>query len=80
MADVERVKLADIPVMIQSRWCSLARKSEREKVELGECPNDEGGYFIIRGSEKVVVAQERMAFNFIYTFKNSKDANYPWQT
>ena len=34
----------------------------------------------MRGSEKVVVAQERMAFNFVYTFKNSKDKQYPWIT
>lgn len=27
----------------------------------------------------MVVAQERMAFNFVYTFKN-KEANYPWVT
>jgi DNA-directed RNA polymerase II subunit RPB2 len=78
---IDRVKLADIPVMVLSKWCSLSKKtSERQRVELGECPHDQGGYFIIRGSEKVVVAQERMAFNFIYTFKNSKDPNYPWAT
>lgn len=33
----------------------------------------------MKGSEKVVVAQERMAHNFVYTFKN-KEANYPWVT
>lgn len=27
----------------------------------------------------MVVAQERMAFNFVYTFKN-KEASYPWVT
>ena len=33
----------------------------------------------MKGSEKVVVAQERMAFNFVYTFKN-KEASVPWVT
>ena len=55
--------------MVQSKWCSLSKKSQEERVDLGECPYDQGGYFIVRGSEKVVVAQERMAFNFVYTFK-----------
>lgn len=46
---------------------------------MGECPYDQGGYFIVRGSEKVVVGQERMAYNFVYTFKN-KIENEPWVT
>ena len=33
----------------------------------------------MKGSEKVVVAQERMAFNFVYTFK-TKEPNCPWVT
>jgi len=61
--------LADIPVMVRSDWCRLGECSEEERVRLGECPHDQGGYFIIRGSEKVVVGQERMAYNFVYTFK-----------
>ena len=64
--------MADIPVMVRSKWCSLANRTQEERVQLGECPYDEGGYFIVRGSEKVVVAQERMAFNFVYTFKNKE--------
>ena len=44
---------------------------------MGECEFDQGGYFIIRGSEKVVVGQERMAYNFVYTFKSKDDKN-PW--
>ena len=31
----------------------------------------------MRGSEKVIVGQERMAYNFVYTFK-SKDEKNPW--
>lgn len=33
----------------------------------------------MKGSEKVVVAQERMAHNFVYTFKN-KEISQPWTT
>ena len=34
-----------------------------------ECVYDEGGYFIVNGGEKVLVAQERMANNFVYVFE-----------
>lgn len=46
---------------------------------MGECPHDQGGYFIVRGSEKVVVGQERMAYNFVYTFKTKVETE-PWVT
>ena len=36
--------------MVQSKWCALSKKSENERVDLGECPYDQGGYFIVRGS------------------------------
>ncbi len=71
------IELGEIPVMVGSNWCTLHRKTQEERIELGECPEDVGGYFIIRGSEKVVVAQERMAYNFVYTF-NNKNERIPW--
>jgi DNA-directed RNA polymerase II subunit RPB2 len=33
---------------------------------------DQGGYFVINGSEKVIVSQERVAENKVYVFKNTK--------
>ena len=36
---------------------------DRDLAELNECPLDPGGYFIINGSEKVLIAQEKMATN-----------------
>ena len=41
----------------------------------GECEFDFGGYFIINGSEKVLVCQERQAENKPYVFYNSKQNN-----
>ncbi len=32
----------------------------------------QGGYFIINGSEKVLIAQERMAGNFVYVFSKAQ--------
>jgi DNA-directed RNA polymerase II subunit RPB2 len=36
---------------------------------MNECPYDQGGYFILKGSEKVLIAQENMAKNQVYVFK-----------
>jgi DNA-directed RNA polymerase III subunit RPC2 len=32
---------------------------------LGECPLDPGGYFVIRGTEKVILIQEQLSKNRI---------------
>lgn len=43
-----------------------------------ECVFDQGGYFVINGSEKVLVAQERMASNFVYVFAKKQPSKYSW--
>lgn len=40
--------------------------------------HDQGGYFIINGGEKVIVAQEKMADNFVYVFKKKPPSKYSW--
>jgi DNA-directed RNA polymerase II subunit RPB2 len=42
--------------------------TEDDLTHLGECPFDQGGYFVIRGNEKVLVAQERVNNNAVYVF------------
>lgn len=39
--------------MLRSSNCVLNGKTEAELAKLKECPHDPGGYFIIRGTEKV---------------------------
>lgn len=39
--------------MLRSKFCRLNNLSELEVVAQGECSYDQGGYFIINGSEKV---------------------------
>ncbi|MEM4699333.1 MAG: DNA-directed RNA polymerase subunit B [Candidatus Nezhaarchaeales archaeon] len=53
------------PIMVKSVLCPLSRKSEEELIALGEDPKDPGGYFIINGSERVLVAQEDLATNHV---------------
>ncbi|MEM0366071.1 MAG: DNA-directed RNA polymerase subunit B [Acidilobaceae archaeon] len=65
----KRLKIADIPVMVKSIIDPLSRMSEEELIAVGEDPRDPGGYFIINGNEKVIVAQEDLAVNRIIVGK-----------
>lgn len=58
--------------MLQSQFCILDNLMEKDMYELNECPYDKGGYFVINGSEKVLIAQERMATNRVYVFAKSQ--------
>lgn len=56
--------------------CCLSQTSEKDLTELGACPFDQGGYFIINGSEKVLIAQEKMSTNHVYVFKKRQPNKY----
>lgn len=71
-----RVSLGQLPIMLRSSCCILHGLTEKDIVQIGECPYDQGGYFIVSGSEKVIIAQERMASNTIHIFKKSQPAPY----
>lgn len=62
-----------IPIMLQSRYCSLHGKSTEFLEEAGEDPQDYGGYFIIDGSEKVLITKQEQAFNTLYVNKQDRD-------
>lgn len=66
------VLIGHLPIMLRSNRCVLAGRSEEELAALGECPLDPGGYFIVRGSEKVVMIQEQLSKNRIIVEKDSK--------
>lgn len=52
-----------MPIMLQSSNCILTGKTPQELAKLNECPLDPGGYFIVRGVEKVILIQEQLAKN-----------------
>jgi DNA-directed RNA polymerase II subunit RPB2 len=58
--------LFKIPIMLQSRYCILNNKPKDFLREAGECPYDNGGYFIIDGAEKVLITRQEQAFNTLY--------------
>jgi len=68
--------LGKVPIMLRSSYCSLFDHTDKELMELGECPYDQGGYFIINGSEKVLIAQEKMSNNHVYVFAKRMPAKH----
>ncbi|MDK2849362.1 MAG: DNA-directed polymerase subunit [Candidatus Woesearchaeota archaeon] len=59
---VER-NIGMLPIMLRSKYCLLRGLSKDELIEKGEDPYDPGGYFIINGTERVLVAVEDLAPN-----------------
>jgi len=59
----ERVNIGDIPIMVKSTLCLLSRHTEDELIKIGEDPKEVGGYFIVNGSERVIVSLEDLAPN-----------------
>ncbi|KAH9386057.1 DNA-directed RNA polymerase I subunit RPA2 [Nematocida major] len=45
--------LGFIPVMVRSSLCALSSMTDEELVQVKEEPNDLGGYFIYKGTEKI---------------------------
>lgn len=64
-ARTELVYIGDIPVMLKSKICPLSKLSSEELRRIGEDPLDPGGYFIVNGSERVIVGLEDLAPNRI---------------
>ena len=56
-------QIGNIPVMLKSKYCHLYKKSKEELIQNGEDPDDPGGYFIINGTEKVLIDIEDLAPN-----------------
>lgn len=64
-SDVMEAKIGQLPIMVKSKICNLPGLSETEKIRYGEDPLDPGGYFIIGGTERVVMTLEDLAPNKI---------------
>ena len=56
-----------VPLMKGSKFCLTTNKTYKKNCD--ECSFDKGGYFIINGSDKVVISQERMCDNKPLVFK-----------
>lgn len=63
------VNFGDMPVMVKSRICPLSQMSRDQLIEAGEDSDDPGGYFIINGTERILVLVEEIASNRIIATK-----------
>ena len=65
--DVQResftAQIGKMPIMLKSKYCHLHGLSKEELIKKGEDPDDPGGYFIINGTEKVLISVEDLAPN-----------------
>ena len=73
-----KINIGKMPIMVKSSVCVLHQNRHIHPIHTGECHMDCGGYFIIKGSEKTVLGQERAAENKIYCFdgKNTTKWSY----
>ena len=74
----KNVAIGSIPIMLHSDICVLKNQGSSILRKLGECPYDTGGYFIIDGKEKVIIAQEKIVTNrlFVSALKDDKDFSH----
>jgi len=77
--DQANAPIGKVPMMVRSELCTLTKEIKDGGVDIsqtGECAFDQGGYFLINGREKVLVAQERMATNHVLCFQMK---GQPWR-
>ena len=75
---LQKINIGKLPIMLKSSICVLNQNKHIESVHTGECSMDCGGYFIIKGSEKTVLGQERAAENRIYCFDGKNTTKWNW--
>jgi len=79
--EFNNIAIGSIPIMLHSDICLLKNNGSDILKLLGECPYDTGGYFIIDGKEKVIIAQENIVTNklFISKLKEDDDSGFSYK-
>ena len=72
---ISKIHIGKMPIMLKSNICVLNQYNHLDTNITGECKLDAGGYFIINGSEKTIIPQERAAENKVYCFNITKNNN-----
>ena len=75
---IPKVNIGKIPIMVKSSICVLTQNPQLDPTDVGECEFDHGGYFIIKGSEKTVLPQERAAQNSVYCYDGKNASRCSW--
>jgi DNA-directed RNA polymerase II subunit RPB2 len=66
LVQFEKVMIGQIPLMLRSKYCHLSALTPAESFEQGEDLHELGGYFIVDGSERILLSQERLGNNLYY--------------
>lgn len=69
----KNVPLGRMPVMLKSSKCRLGGATNTQMEKMNECPLDPGGYFIIGGTEKVILIQEQLSKNRVIVEADEKN-------
>ncbi len=69
---VEDVFMGELPVMLKSSLCYLRGKSKADLIAMGEDAMDVGGYFVINGTEKMLMTLEDLAPNRILVSRDKE--------
>lgn len=72
----KKINIGKMPIMLRSSICILSHYKNMNEHITEECKYDPGGYFIINGSEKTVITQERTAENKIFCFTTPKNTKW----
>lgn len=75
---LSKINIGKMPIMVKSAICVLTQNKHINPTITGDCAMDCGGYFIIKGSEKTVLGQERAAENKIYCFDGKSTTKWSW--
>ncbi|NLX50072.1 MAG: DNA-directed RNA polymerase subunit B'' [Methanospirillum sp.] len=59
--------IGQLPIMVGSTACNLFGMNDDERTSHGEDPLDPGGYFVVNGTERVLMTLEDLASNKIMT-------------
>jgi len=73
-----KINIGKLPIMLKSSICVLTQNRHIHPKHTNECFMDSGGYFIIKGSEKTVLGQERAAENRIYCFDGKNTTKWTY--
>jgi DNA-directed RNA polymerase beta subunit len=71
-----RIAICRIPIMLLSDKCNLKALSKADRIKEYECEYDQGGYFIIRGNDRVLISQLRGTYNQVIVLKQKNDDKF----
>ncbi len=72
---LECVNIGDLPIMVKSDLCLLSKHTLEQLLGIGEDPDEVGGYFIVNGSERVIVSLEDLAPNRVLIEIDNRGSN-----